>query len=338
MNRVFIIAEAGVNHNGRLDLALKLCDKALEVGADAVKFQTFKTELIAIKNLEMAPYQKEAVKDSSSQYEMIKKLELSYDDFLKIKNYCQEIGIEFLSTPDEEQSLDFLISLGLKKIKIGSGEIDNVPFLRKIAKVNIPTIFSTGMSSLEEIKKMFSVLVAAGMDPKNITLLHCNTEYPTPLEDVNLKAMLTLKNEFGVDVGYSDHTLGSIVAIAATALGAKCIEKHFTLDNNMDGPDHKASMNPEDFKSLVTAIRNTETLLGNGEKRMTSSESKNKKLVRKMIVAKTPIKKGEKLTEDFLCLKRASKGISGFEWDKIVGQISNKDYEIDEVISEELLK
>jgi N-acetylneuraminate synthase len=338
MKQVFIIAEAGVNHNGKLDLALKLCDKALEIGADAVKFQTFKTELIVAKDSEMAEYQKEMVKQFQNQFDMIKALELSYEDFKIIKAHCDKIGIEFMSTPDEEESLDFLVNLGVKRLKIGSGEVDNVPFLRRVAQYNLPTIFSTGMSTLADIELMITTLFKAGMDRSNIMLLHCNTEYPTPLIDVNLKAMNTLKNIFDIRVGYSDHTLGTVVAIAATALGAECIEKHFTLDNEMEGPDHKASLNPKDFKEMIDAIKKTELLLGNEEKNVSKSEGKNKKLIRKVMVAQRIIKQGDILSEDNLCLKRSSAGISGFDWDLVIGKKADRDYERDQVISKDLLK
>jgi N-acetylneuraminate synthase len=338
MKNVFIIAEAGVNHNGRLNLALQLCDKAKEIGADAVKFQTFKTELIAVKNAEMADYQKAIVTDAQNQFDMIKALELSYKEFEVIKDHCEKIGIEFMSTPDEEESLDFLVSLGVKTLKVGSGEVDNIPFLRRVAQYNKPTILSTGMSTMAEIEILMRELSFAGLDLDKITLLHCNTEYPTPLKDVNLKAMVELRNKFKVKVGYSDHTLGSIVAVAATALGAVCIEKHFTLDNQMQGPDHKASLNPQDFEAMIKAIRETELLLGSDDKKVSSSEAKNKRLIRKVIVAKRDIQKGEKLSVENLCLKRSSAGISGYSWDLVIGKVADKNYNVDESIAEAILK
>lgn len=338
MNKVFIIAEAGVNHNGSLDLALKLCGEAKRIGVDAVKFQTFKTEKIVVRSSEMAEYQKQNTSNFDNQFDMIKALELSYDQFKIIKEYCEKINIEFMSTPDEEDSLDFLISLGVKKLKVGSGEVDNIPFLRRIAKHNLPTIFSTGMSTMEDIELLLNTVINAGLDKKNITLLHCNTEYPTPYHDVNLRAMLTMKEKYGVAIGYSDHTLGIVVPIAATALGAVCIEKHFTLDNNMSGPDHLASLNPKDFEEMVKAVRDTEVAMGSSSKQVTKSEQKNKSIIRKVIVAAHPIMKGSRLNESDLILKRSTAGISGVLWDKVVGKIADQNYCADQIISENLIK
>ena len=327
---VYIIAEAGVNHNGRLDLALKLCDAAKEAGVDAIKFQTWKTELIISKNTEMADYQKKNLGNDDSQYDMLKKLELSYDNFRLIKDYCDNIGLQFLSTADETESLDFLCELGMPLIKLGSGEITNIPYLRYCAKKNMPLIISTGMCNLSDVATAFDVLTEAGA--KDITVLHCTTNYPCPMDEVNLRAMQTMKDAFKCKVGYSDHTMGTEIPIAAVAMGAEIIEKHFTLDRNMEGPDHKASLEPQELKYMVYCIRNIEVALGDGIKRPNASEVEISKVVLKSIVAKTPVKKGDTLTSDNITIKRAGYGIPAAHWDMIVGTKALHDFDIDEPI------
>jgi len=329
---VFIIAEAGVNHNGDINLAYKLVDVAKEAGVDAIKFQTFKTEKIISKYADMASYQKKNLKTNESQYEMVKKLELSYKEFKKLKNYCDEIKIMFLSTPDEERSLDFLVDeLNMPFIKIGSGEVTNLPYLRKIAAKNKPLIMSTGMANLGEVEGAINTIRLVNSKAK-ISLLHCTTNYPTPYEGVNLKAMQTLAAAFKLPVGYSDHTLGIEVPIAAVAMGAKIIEKHFTLDKNMKGPDHKASLEPDELKKMVVSIRNIEEALGNGIKKSSKSEEKNIKIVRKSIVANCNIKKGEVFTKNNISVKRPGTGISPMRWDEIIGRKAVKEFEKDEFI------
>ena len=331
-NKTFIIAEAGVNHNGSLEIAFKLCDAAKEAQVDAIKFQTFKTEKVISKFAEKAEYQKELTGNTENQFEMVKKLELSFEEFKQIENYCSNIGLKFLSTPDDEDSLDFLLSIGMDIIKISSPEITNFPYLKIIGKKNRKIIMSTGMANLLEIEKAIDILVNNGTDRSNISLLHCNTEYPTPFQDVNLLAMLTMKNEFKLDVGYSDHSLGIEVPIAAVALGAKIIEKHFTLDNSMEGPDHTASLNPDQLKEMVRAIRNIENSLGNGIKKASPSEYRNIAVVRRSIVAAKNIKAGEFFSENNLACKRPGTGISPIKWDKVLGQKAKRDFNEDELI------
>ncbi len=328
---VFIIAEAGVNHNGDIELAKKLIDVAVEAGVDAVKFQTWKTELLVTKEAKQADYQTENTKLEESQFDMLKKLELSYDDFEELKSYCDSKKIMFLSTPDEIPSANFLVNLqGI--FKIGSGELTNLPYLKHIGSLGKEIIMSSGMCTLEEIKDALAVLIQAGTKKENITILHANTQYPTPMEDVNLNAMITIKNTLDVKVGYSDHTLGIEVDIAAVAMGASCIEKHFTLDNSMDGPDHKASLNSQELQDMVKAIRNIELALGSNVKQPSKSEIQNIQIVRKSIVASCSIKKGEKLSENNLAIKRPGNGISPMRWEDIVGSVAQKDYEVDELI------
>ena len=329
-NHVFIIAEAGVNHNGSLDLALQLCDAAKAAGADCVKFQTWKTELIVSRNTEMAEYQKKNLGCSDSQFEMLKKLELSYDSFRIVKEYCDKIGIQFLSTADETESLDFICNLGMPFIKLGSGEITNIPYLRYCAKKDMPIIISTGMCNLSDVVIAYNTLIEAGA--KDISVLHCTTNYPCPMDEVNLNAMITIKQALKCKVGYSDHTMGIEVPIAAVALGAQVIEKHFTLNRNMEGPDHKASLEPDELKDMVHKIRNIERSLGDGVKRPNASELTICKVVLKSIVANQKIAKGEVLTAEKLTVKRADKGISAQNWDLIVGRTAIRDYEIDEPI------
>ncbi|TGE33011.1 N-acetylneuraminate synthase [Desulfosporosinus sp. Sb-LF] len=330
MSEIFIIAEAGVNHNGDIKLAKKLIDAAKNAGADAVKFQTFKAECLVSKVAQKADYQKQATKTGESQQEMLKKLELSFSDFKDIKNYCEEKEILFLSTPFDFDSIDFLESLGMPIYKVPSGEITNLPYLIKIASTGKPVIMSTGMSDLDEVGLAIKVLRDYGAG--KITLLHCNTQYPTPFEDANLKAMLTLKERFGFAVGYSDHTLGVEVSLAAIALGAKVIEKHFTLDKSMEGPDHMASLDPQELKVMVTSIRNIEVALGDGIKRVSKSENPNKEVARKSIVAKRGIVKGEIFTEDNLTVKRPGNGISPVKWFEVLGTTAARDFSEDELI------
>ena len=328
--KTLIIAEAGVNHNGQLDIALKLCDEAKKCGADVVKFQTWITDNIITKNVDKTDYQKENTKNNDSQYEMLKKLELPQDDFRKIKKHCDDIGIIFASTADDKDSLDFLVDLGIPFIKVGSGDIGNVSYLRYIGSKNKPVILSTGMSTLEDIKISLDALRQS--ECKDITLLHCTTNYPCPMEDVNLNAIDTLRKEYNLPVGYSDHTKGIEVAIAAVSKGATVIEKHFTLDKNMEGPDHLASTEPEEFKKMVDSIRNIEKALGTGEKVPSNSEINISKVVFKRIVACKPIKKGETITEDMITCKRNDMGELAKNYDLVVGKIANKDYSIDEGI------
>ena len=333
MNRVFIIAEAGVNHNGKLDLAYKLVDVAVKAGADAVKFQTFKPEKVVSRFAEKAKYQKETTDSAESQLDMIKKLDLGYEAFVELKKYCDKKGIVFLSTPFDLDSIKFLDQLGLNVFKVPSGEITNLPYLRKLGSLNKQVIMSTGMADLKEVKEALDVLISCGTDREGITVLHCNTEYPTPFDDVNLKAMLTIRNELSVKVGYSDHTPGIEVPVAAVALGAEVIEKHFTLNKNMEGPDHRASLEPDKLKAMVSAIRNIEKAMGDGIKRPSPSELKNKPIVRKSIVAARDIRKGEAFTEKNLAVKRPGDGISPMRWDEIIGQKAERNYKADELIS-----
>jgi len=330
-SKVFIIAEAGVNHNGDIHLAKKLIDVAVKTGADAVKFQTWKTELLVTKEAKQAEYQAKNTEIEESQYNMLKKLELSYDNFRELKEYCDSKNILFLSTPDEATSADFLLELQ-NIFKIGSGELTNLPFLRHIGSFKKEVILSTGMGTLEEIRNALNVLLEAGTKKENITILHANTQYPTPMKDVNLNAMLTIKKELDIQVGYSDHTLGIEVDIAAVAMGARVIEKHFTLDTTMDGPDHKSSLNPKELEVMVRGIRNIEMALGSAIKEPTPSEKPNIEIVRKSIVASCSIKTGEVLNEDNLTVKRPSTGISPMKWDEVIGTVAKKNYNLDELI------
>ena len=329
---VFIIAEAGVNHNGSIELAFKLVDAAIEAGVDAVKFQTFKSENLVSKNTQKAEYQKKTTNSSESQFEMLKKLELSFDAYRKLNNYCQDKNIIFLSTPFDHSSINFLYELNLKFFKIPSGEITNLPYLRHIGSLAKQVILSTGMSTLKEVGDALAILIDSGTKKENITVLHANTMYPTPMEDVNLNVMQSIRKEFDVAVGYSDHTIGIEVDIAAVAMGATMIEKHFTLDKTMRGPDHIASLEPKELKAMVTAIRNIEKAVGKNIKTVSPSELENKNIVRKSITAKCSIKKGERLTEDNLIIKRPGTGISPMNWDKILGTVAKNDYQADELI------
>ena len=331
-NKTFIIAEAGVNHNGSMEMALKLIDVAVAAGADAVKFQTFKAEKVIAVNAPKADYQKETTGSNESQLEMVKKLELDEAAHKKLLNHCQEKGIQFLSTPFDLESIDLLNRLGLKMFKIPSGEITNLPYLRKLGALKKRLILSTGMADLGEIEDALDVLTEAGTPLENLIVLHCNTEYPTPFEDVNLRAMLSIGHAFGVAVGYSDHTPGNEVAVAAVALGAVVLEKHFTLDRNLSGPDHKASLEPNELKSMVQAIRNIEKALGTGIKNPSPSELKNKPIVRKSIVAARSIRKGETFTVENLTIKRPGTGISPMRWDEILKMKASRDFYKDEII------
>ena len=331
-NKVFIIAEAGVNHNGSIELAYKLIDIAVEAGADAVKFQTFKAENLVTKSADKADYQKQTTDESESQFEMIKKLELDVETHKELITYCQEKNIMFLSTPFDSDSINLLNELNLKIFKVPSGEITNLPYLKHIGTLRKQVILSTGMSTLKEVGDALAILTNAGTLNENITVLHANTMYPTPMEDVNLNAMQTIHKEFGVAVGYSDHTLGIEVDIAAVAMGASIIEKHFTLNKAMEGPDHKASLEPEELKAMVSAIRNIEKALGSNEKILSPSEEVNLNIARKSIVASCPIRKGELLSEKNISTKRPGTGISPMKWDEIIGTIATKSYQMDESI------
>ena len=332
MNKVFIIAEAGVNHNGSIELAKKLIDVAVEAKVDAVKFQTFKAENLVSKHAQKADYQKETTNKEESQFDMIKKLELDVDSHKELISYCKSKNIMFLSTPFDHDSIELLDNLGLEIFKIPSGEIINLPYLRHIGRLDKKVILSTGMANIGEIEDALNILINAGTKKENITVLHANTEYPTPMEDVNLKAMVTIGNTFDIAFGYSDHTLGIEVDIAAVALGASCIEKHFTLDCTMEGPDHKVSLEPDELKAMVKAIRNIELALGDGIKKPSHSESFNIEIVRKSIVAKKDIKKGEILSLENVTVKRPGSGINPMKWDEIIGTKATKDYKEDDLI------
>ena len=324
---VLIIAEAGVNHNGSLELAKQLIDKAVEAGVDIIKFQTFKSEKLVSKAAKQAEYQQRNIgKQDEGQLAMLKKLELSQADHEELIAYCKEKGIRFFSTAFDMDSIDYLHSLDMGLWKIPSGEITNYPYLRKIAQYKESVILSTGMCELLDIEAALNVLLKFGVKKEQITILHCNTEYPTPFADVNLKAMLEIGEKFGVQIGYSDHTEGIEVPIAAVALGATVIEKHFTLDKNMEGPDHKASLEPNELKAMVMAIRNIEQALGSGHKTISDSERKNIEIARKSIVAACLIQAGELLTEENLTVKRPGTGISPMRWNEVVGTRAIQNY------------
>ncbi|WP_317193970.1 N-acetylneuraminate synthase [Capnocytophaga genosp. AHN8471] len=332
-NKVIVIAEAGVNHNGDITKAKALIDKGAEAGVDYVKFQTFKAGNLVTKQAKRAAYQDRNTQDNDTQYEMLKKLELSQAVHQELIDYCAQKGVQFLSTGFDFESLEFLAGLGITIAKIPSGEITNLPYLRKVATLFPEVILSTGMANISEIKDAVKVLTDNGVSKDKITVLHCNTEYPTPMEDVNLKAMLHIHRELGVPVGYSDHTLGIEVPIAAVALGAMVIEKHFTLDKTLPGPDHKASLEPEELKAMVIAIRNIEKAIGgSGLKEVSKSEAKNKPIVRKSIVAAKKIVKGESFTIENLTVKRPGTGISPMQWDEVIGKTAKKDFEEDDLI------
>ncbi|TDX84101.1 N-acetylneuraminate synthase [Epilithonimonas xixisoli] len=334
MSKVLIIAEAGVNHNGSLDNAFKLIDVAVDAGVDYVKFQTFKSENLVSKSAKKADYQIQNTGNSTdSQYEMLKKLELSHENHELLIDYCKQKNIQFFSTAFDLDSLQYLKEIGLDLVKIPSGEITNLPYLRKAAQLFNKVILSTGMCTMEDIEAAINVFLAENISKDNITILHCNTEYPTPMNDVNLKAMLTIQKEFGTDIGYSDHTLGIEVPVAAAALGASVIEKHFTLDNTMGGPDHAASLEPQQLKEMVKAIRNIEQAIsGDGIKKPSESEMKNIEIARKSIVALTSISKGAIFTEENLTIKRPGTGISPMKWDEVIGKVADREYKVDELI------
>lgn len=330
---VLIIAEAGVNHNGSMESAKQLVDAAVEAGVDIIKFQTFKAEKLVSKTAKQAEYQKKNIGDGNdSQYEMLKKLELSEENHEELIAYCKVKGIRFWSTAFDFESMDYLHSLGLGLWKIPSGEITNYPFIRKIASYGEDVIMSTGMCEMIDIQNAMDVLLRYGIRKEQITLLHCNTQYPTPYQDVNLNAMASIKHKFNIQVGYSDHTSGIEVPIAAVALGAKVIEKHFTIDRNLPGPDHKASLEPHELKAMVSAIRHIEQALGDGIKRVSNSEKANISVARKSIVATCAIKKGDLLTEENLTVKRPGSGLSPMLWDEVIGTIAIKDYEEEDLI------
>lgn len=332
--KVLIIAEIGVNHNGSEKLAYKLIDKAKACGADIVKFQLFKTDKLIIKKSNKPNYiKKNNQLSNKSQYEILKSLEFSLGTFKRLFNYCKKIKIEFLLSPFDLESIREIKKLNLKRIKIPSGEINNLPYLKEVAKLKKEIILSTGMSNLKEINDALKVLIKSGINKRKITLLHCNTDYPSKFEDVNLSAMISIRKTFNIRVGYSDHTLGIEVPIAATALGATVIEKHFTLKKDMNGPDHKASLEPQEFKAMVKCIKNISSSYGNGKKIPTNSEKKNIKLVRKSIVASTLINQGDYFSEKNITIKRPGNGLSPMMWNKLIGKKSKKKYKPDDLIN-----
>lgn len=333
-SHTLIIAEAGVNHNGSIVLAKQLVDKAAEAGVDYIKFQTFKAANLVTKSARQAEYQKKNIGGTDdSQYQMLKNLELTPEEYDVLVEYCNERGVKFFSTAFDSESIEYLHSLNLGLWKIPSGEVTNYPFLKRVAAYNEKTILSTGMCDMADVRAAVEALYKNGLFKENLIILHCNTEYPTPFEDVNLKAMDALKNEFGVKVGYSDHTKGIEVPIAAVALGATVIEKHFTLDRNMEGPDHKASLEPDELKAMVKAIRNIEKAIGgDGTKHISESERKNIAIARKSIVAAKNITRGEILTEDNLTVKRPGTGISPMRWDEVIGTRAIRDFNEEELV------
>ena len=330
--KTLIIAEAGVNHNGKMAIAKDLINSASIAGADIVKFQTFKAENLATRQADMAIYQKKNTNKKESQFEMLEKLELSDDEFMELNETCSSKGIEFLSTAFDLESLEFLLGLNPQRVKIPSGEITNLPYLRRVGRLGIEVIMSTGMAHLNEIGQAIRTLELAGTNREKITVLHCTTNYPTEMYEVNLNAMRNIGREFGVKFGYSDHTLGIEVSIAAVALGACVIEKHFTLNRNQEGPDHRASLEPVELSTMVTSIRNIETALGDGIKKPNMSEIENAKVARKSIVAQCDIKKGEMFTIENLTTKRPGTGINPMNWDSVIGTFSSKDFQADDLI------
>ncbi|PIE78388.1 MAG: N-acetylneuraminate synthase [Candidatus Delongbacteria bacterium] len=333
MSKTIIIAEAGVNHNGELEKAKQLIDVAVDAGVDYVKFQTFKVEAVVTKSAKRAEYQDKNTGNNDTQYEMLKKLELSEENHRELIAYCNSKNIKFLSSAFDIESLEFLKSLGISLAKIPSGEISNLPYLQKAAELFDEVILSTGMAYIKEVEDAVKVLLDNGISKEHLSILHCNTEYPTPFEDVNLKAMLHLKARFGTNVGYSDHTLGIEVPIAAVALGAGVIEKHFTLDKNLPGPDHRASLEPDELEAMVTSIRNIEKAIsGSGFKEPSKSELKNKPIAGKSIVAKIAIKKGELFTKENLTVKRPGTGINPMKWNEVIGTLAEKNYKKDDLI------
>lgn len=330
--RVMIIAEAGVNHNGSLERAFRMIDAAASAGADIIKFQSFKTEKLVTADAPKAAYQQTNTGETGSQFGMLKKLELAEDAHVLLMNYCREKGITFMSTPFDAESAEMLNCLNVEMFKVGSGDLTNLPLLRQLAGYLKPIILSTGMADMDEIGKALEVVTNGGLPKEKITILHANTDYPTPYSDVNLTAMLAIKRKFGVTVGYSDHTDGIEVPIAAVALGAQVIEKHFTLDRNLEGPDHKASLEPAELSAMVRSIRNIEIALGNGKKIPSAGERKNMAAARKSIVAASTIYKGELFTEENLTVKRPGTGICPLRWDQIIGTFATRDYRKDELI------
>lgn len=330
--KTIIIAEAGVNHNGDMEIAKQLISAAKMAGADIVKFQTFQAAKLVTKTASKAAYQQTTTGTAESQFDMIRKLELSRTDHEILINECNKQGIGFFSTAFDEESFDMLRELGIDQVKIPSGELTNFPLIRYMTRFGMPVILSTGMANLGEIEAALEAIEKAGTSRSNITVLHCTTEYPTPMADVNLRAMVNMKQALGVEVGYSDHTPGIEIPIAAVALGARIIEKHFTLDRNLPGPDHKASLEPNELKAMIDGIRNIELALGDGIKRPSASELKNKPIARKSIVAAREIKAGELLTEDNLAVKRPGTGISPMQWDMVIGRTATRNFGIDELI------
>ena len=334
MSHTLIIAEAGVNHNGSIEMAKQLVEKAVEAGVDYIKFQTFKASKLVTKSAKQAEYQQRNIGgQESSQYQMLKKLELSPEEHQILIDYCHQLGIKFFSTAFDFDSIEYLHSLDLGLWKIPSGEVTNYPFLKRIAAYNEKTILSTGMCDMDDVRAAVNALYKNGLSKENLIMLHCNTEYPTPFEDVNLKAMDALRKEFGVEVGYSDHTKGIEVPIAAVALGATVIEKHFTLDRTLPGPDHKASLEPDELKAMVSAIRNIEQAVGgDGTKHVSESERKNIAIARKSIEAACDIKAGEVFTEENLTVKRPGNGISPMRWEEVLGMKAKRNFNEDELI------
>ena len=328
-----IIAEAGVNHNGDIELAKRMIDVATDAGTDLVKFQTFNAERLATQSAPKADYQNQTTDQSESQFAMLKQLELNMEMHELLITHCQQRNIGFLSTGFDIQSLDYLASLGAERFKIPSGEITNLPYLRHVGGLGKPVILSTGMATLGEIDAALEVLETAGTPRTQISVLHCNTEYPTPMDDVNLRAMCSIRDAFGVAVGYSDHTAGIEVPIAAVALGATVIEKHITLDRNLPGPDHKASLEPDEFAEMVRVIRNIEQAMGDGIKRPSPSEAKNKPIARKSLVAAKPIHVGERFTAENVTVKRPGTGISPMRWDEVIDRVAVRDFVADELIT-----
>jgi N,N'-diacetyllegionaminate synthase len=331
-SRTLIIAEAGVNHNGDIEMALKLVEVAAEAGADFVKFQTFSADRLVTASAIKADYQIAATDGNESQLNMLRRLELGNEEHAKIVEKCRACSIGFLSTGFDIESVDFLIRLGIPFIKIPSGELTNLPYLRYVASLGLPAVLSTGMAELEEVAQAIVALEAAGLPRSRLTVLHCTSEYPAPFADVNLQAMLEMRSAFGVEVGYSDHTKGIEVSIAAVAMGARIIEKHFTLDCDLPGPDHRASLPPEQLVAMVRAIRNVELALGNGDKRPSEAELKTKAVARKSIVAARPIRAGELFSNDNLTVKRPGTGISPMRWDDLISRVALRDYVIDDMI------
>lgn len=331
MKRTLIIAEAGVNHNGDINIAKKLVDAAADAGVDYVKFQTFKADKLVNKDAKQADYQIENTGVVESQYQMLKRLELTDENHHILIDYCDKKGVKFLSTAFDFESIEFLKDK-LDFYKIPSGEITNLPYLIKVAKLKLPIVMSTGMANMQEVKEALAVLIAHGINKEDVTILHCNTEYPTPMKDVNLLAMKTIEKELGVEIGYSDHTLGIEIPIAAVTLGATVIEKHFTIDKTMEGPDHKASLEPNELKAMVAGIRAIELAMGNGIKTPSESEQKNIKIARKSIVALTDIKEGEVFNESNITVKRPGTGISPMKWNEVLGSRASRNYKADELL------